>query len=272
MHVGRTARGPGGRPWPPPAASPPRAFGDDTLFLERLVAHPAAHRGAGPRGQPRQRHPPGRARVLAAAPPPEGHRGSAVAAAGLPTAPSPRPDRRGRLRGRPQRRLHRRRHRGVPGLRRRPGRVLLHGDEHPAAGRTPGHRDGHRRRPGRVAGADRRRRGAHRRARTTSCSPATRWRPASTPRIPERNSCPRRRNGAAGRARRERPIADAGVRGGHPVALLRAAWKSPPTTTRCWPRSSPGARTAPRPWTGWTRRSAAHRRWASTPTSNTCGC
>ncbi len=52
------------------------AFGDDTLFLERLVHHPAAHRGPGPRRQPRQRHPSGGARVLAAAPPPEGHRGS----------------------------------------------------------------------------------------------------------------------------------------------------------------------------------------------------
>ena len=44
-----------------------------------------------------------------------------------------------------------------------PGRVLLHGDEHPAAGRASGHRDGHRDRPGRVADADRRRRGAHHR-------------------------------------------------------------------------------------------------------------
>ena len=35
----------------------------------------------------------------------------------------------------------------------RPGRVLLHGDEHPAAGRAPGHRDGHRARPGRAAAA-----------------------------------------------------------------------------------------------------------------------
>ena len=47
---------------------------------------PAPHRGPGPRGRPRQRHPPGRARVLAAAPAPEGHRGGAVAAAGPPDA------------------------------------------------------------------------------------------------------------------------------------------------------------------------------------------
>ena len=81
------------------------AFGDDTLFLERLVLHAAAHRGPGPRRQPRQRHPSGGARVLAAAPPPEGHRGSAVAAAGVTARRRghPGPDRRGRLPGRAQR-------------------------------------------------------------------------------------------------------------------------------------------------------------------------
>ena len=127
-------------------------------------AHAAAHRGPGPGGQPRQRHPPGGARVLAAAPPPEGHRGSTVPAAGIPARRrgDPRPDRRGRLQGRAQRPLLRRRDRGIPGLGRRPGRVLLHGDEHPPAGRTPGHRDGHRHRPRRMAGAHRRRRGTHR--------------------------------------------------------------------------------------------------------------
>ena len=52
----------------------------------------------------------------------------------------------------------------------RPGRVLLHGDEHPAAGRAPGHRAGHRPRPGGAAAAGRRRRAAARSARTTSPS------------------------------------------------------------------------------------------------------
>ena len=42
------------------------------------------------------------------------------------------------------RRLRRRRHRRVHRVRRRRRRVLLHGDEHPAAGRAPGHRAGHR--------------------------------------------------------------------------------------------------------------------------------
>ena len=47
--------------------------------------------------------------------------------------------------------LHRRGHRGVHRLRGPPRRVLLHGDEHPPAGRAPGHRAGHRHRPGRAA-------------------------------------------------------------------------------------------------------------------------
>ena len=67
------------------------AFGDDTLFLERLVDGPAAHRGAGAGRHPRQRHPPGGARVLPAAPAPEGDRGGAVAAAGIPDRRRRRP-------------------------------------------------------------------------------------------------------------------------------------------------------------------------------------
>ena len=46
-------------------------------------------------------------------------------------------------------RLRRRGHRRVPGRRRR--RLLLPRDEHPAAGRAPGHRGDHRSRPGRAA-------------------------------------------------------------------------------------------------------------------------
>ena len=57
-------------------------------------------------------------------------------------------------------RLRRRRHGRVPARRgRRRGRVLLPRDEHAAAGRAPGHRDGPRHRPRRRAAADRRRRG-----------------------------------------------------------------------------------------------------------------
>ena len=83
-------------------------------------------------------------------------------------------------------RLPQRRHGRVPA---RPGhrRVLLPGDEHPAAGRAPGHRGGLRRRPGRGAAAGRR--PAWRRPSTR-----TRWPRAGTP-----SSCgstPRTRSGS----------------------------------------------------------------------------
>ena len=67
---------------------------------------------------------------------------------------------RGRDRGRAQRRLRGRGHGRVHRRRRRAGRVLLHGDEHPAPGRAPGHRARHRPRPGRVAAPGRRGRAA----------------------------------------------------------------------------------------------------------------
>ena len=65
---------------PPPAGSPPRLRRRHPV-PGTARPHAAAHRGPGPRRRPRQRHPPGRARVLAAAPAPEGHRGGAVPAA-----------------------------------------------------------------------------------------------------------------------------------------------------------------------------------------------
>ena len=120
-------------------------------------------RGAAPRGDPglrrpaRQHRPPQRARVLGAAAAPEGHRGDAL--------PHPHPrdargDGRGGGEGGEGGRLRRRGHGGVP---RRPApELLLPGDEHPASGRAPGDRVGHRarpggladpRRPGRAAGA-----------------------------------------------------------------------------------------------------------------------
>ncbi len=95
------------------------------------------YRGAGVRGQPRQRRPPVRARLLAPAPPPEGDRGSPRPRHGRS---HPRGDLRcrrtrgegGRLRGCGHHRVHRRCQRGTA---RRPH--LLHGDEHPPASRTP---------------------------------------------------------------------------------------------------------------------------------------
>ena len=64
-------------------------------------------------------------------------------------------------------RLLRRRHDRVRG---RPARqqLLLPGDEHPHPGRAPGHRDGHRARPGRRADPHRRRLAAAASRRTTS--------------------------------------------------------------------------------------------------------
>ncbi len=139
------------------------AFGDDTLFLERLVTTPrhievqvlADNHGnvihLGERECSLQRR---HQKVIEEAPSPllEALPDGAAIRARLGEAACQR---------RPQRQLLRRRHRGVPGLRQRPGRVLLYGDEHPAAGRASRHRDGHRRRPRRMAGPHRRRRGTH---------------------------------------------------------------------------------------------------------------
>ena len=46
------------------------------VLIEKYILSPAPHRGTGLRRQPRQCRPPVRARLLAAAPPPEGDRGS----------------------------------------------------------------------------------------------------------------------------------------------------------------------------------------------------
>ena len=99
----------------------------------------APRRDPGLRRRPRQRHPSRRARLLGAAPPPEGDRGSALAR--RDGRPAPAHGRR-RRRGRPRHRLSRRRHGRVPAGRRR--RLLLPGDEHPPAGRASGDRGDHR--------------------------------------------------------------------------------------------------------------------------------
>ena len=57
------------------------AFGDGTLYVERLDRTAAARRGAGLRRRARPRRAPVRARVLGAAAPPEGDRGEPVARA-----------------------------------------------------------------------------------------------------------------------------------------------------------------------------------------------
>ena len=83
--------------------------------------------------------------------------------------------------------LRRRRHLRVP---RRPGRHdLLPGGQHPAAGRAPGDRGGHRHRPRPRAVPHRRRRGARLR-RPRSCA-GTRSSSGSTARTRAATSCPR---------------------------------------------------------------------------------
>ena len=73
----------------------------------------------------------------------------------------------------------------------RPRRVLLPRDEHPAAGRAPGHRVRHRPGPGRAAGARRGRRAAAVRPGRRRRSTGTPSRPGSTPRTRRAASCRR---------------------------------------------------------------------------------
>ena len=105
------------------------------------------------------------------------------------TRRAPRRDGRGRGRGGQGGRLCRRRH-GRVHRRHQDGTLLLHGDEHAAAGRASGDRDDHRARPGRVAVARRRRRAAAA-AQEQLAIAAMRSRRASTPRIRTRASCRR---------------------------------------------------------------------------------
>ena len=51
------------------------AFTDDTVYMEKYLLEPRAHRGPDPGRPVRQHHHPGGARVLHPAPPPEAHRG-----------------------------------------------------------------------------------------------------------------------------------------------------------------------------------------------------
>ncbi len=137
--------------------------------------------------------------------------------------------------GRARGRLSRCGHRRVP-LRRQ--RVLLPGDEHPAAGRASGHRDGHRSRPGRVATARGGRRATAAATGSNCRSTGTRSRRDSMPRTRPADSCHR----PAGCA------ACVGLRRRRACASMRAsprATKFHCTTTRCspsWSRTDPTAR------------------------------
>ena len=122
------------------------SFGDDRVLIEKYLSAPRHIEIQVFADTQGQRGPPVRARLQRPAAPPEGAGGGARAR--HDGAASQR-DGRCRDGGGTRDRLRRRRHRRVH---RRAGRhVLLHGDEHAAAGRAPGHRDDHRPRPGRVA-------------------------------------------------------------------------------------------------------------------------
>ncbi len=179
----------------------------------------AAHRDPGVRGHARQRRLSVRARLLRAAPAPEGAGGGAGA---RHEARASSRHGRGRRRGRARDRLRRRRHRRVHRRRHvRTGRhVLFHGDEHAAAGRASRHRDDHGPRSRRVAvpgcrgraaaetagrARDRRARdrGAHLRRGSRARLPAVDRHARASARTIHRPQCPRRHR----RARRRRDLA-----------------------------------------------------------------
>ena len=112
----------------------------------KIPAEAAPHRNPDARRRPRRRDPSRRARLLAAAPPPEGLGRRPLAGAVRRRA---RQDRRDLRQGDAGHEISRRRHHRIPV---RGRRVLFHRDEHPHPGRASRHRDDHRHRP--RAGAD----------------------------------------------------------------------------------------------------------------------
>ena len=148
-------------------------------------------------------------------------------------------------------RLHRRRHLRVP---RRPGRHhLLPRGQHPPAGRAPGHRGGHRHRPGPRAVPHRQRRGARLR-RPRADRPLLRVPDQRRGRRP-RASCPPPASSPCSSRRRAR------ASGSTPASS--PATSSAARSTRCWPSSSSPAATATR------RSSGPAARW---PSSSSTAC
>ncbi len=200
------------------------AFGDEPRARRALPRAAAPHRDPGAGRRPRRGRAPRRARVLAAAPPPEGDRGGAVAGRRTTTLRARMGEAAVALAracgyaGAGHRRVHRARRRV---------RVLLPGDEHAPAGRAPGDRARLRRRPRRAAAARGGGRAAGSASRRRWCRAATRSRRGCTPRTRPTASCPRSaRCAATCEPRRGR---------GWTPASARAA-SSARTTTRCWPR------------------------------------
>ena len=151
-----------------------------------IPAAAAPHRDPGLRRPARQRGPPVRARLLGAAPPPEGDRGGAGARHGREAPPGD-----GRGGGEAARAVGYDGAGTVEFIADSDGVVLLHGDEHAPPGRASGDRDDHRAGPGRMAAARRRGRAAARCCRTSSRSAGTPSRRGSTPRTRRATSCRR---------------------------------------------------------------------------------
>ncbi|MCY1512511.1 hypothetical protein D9M68_469720 [compost metagenome] len=148
----RTRHAPGKQPGRTGRATAHRPFGGAERLRQRRTDPGKGSAAAAPCGNPGVRRSigqpglPGRARLLGAAPPPEGDRRSALPGDDARAAPG---HGRGGGEGRAQRQLRRRRHGGIPAGRAR--RLLLPGNEYPPAGGAPGHRTGHRPGPGGLA-------------------------------------------------------------------------------------------------------------------------
>ena len=118
------------------------SFGDDRVLIERCIERPRHIEIQVFADTHGKRGAPVRAGLLVAAPPPEGHRGEPGAGYDRRNAHSDghggdRRDTGHRLPRRGHRRVHRR------CLRRTArGSILVHGNEHAASGRAPGHGDG----------------------------------------------------------------------------------------------------------------------------------
>ena len=227
MRIVRALGRPAGRRSRRPRPRRRRAFGDGTVFVERYVER-GRHVEVQVLGDEHgARRRPRRARLLDPAPPPEDRRGVAGAAAA-------RGDPRRAGRRRPRAAAQAIGYRGagtVEFLSTPTATVLLPRDEHPAPGRAPGHRAGARPRPGARCSSrsprpgagrarallGRRRRGHAIEVRLYAEDPADDFAPQT------------------GRARPGFEIpAGAAASGSTPAS--RPAARSPPTTTRCWPR------------------------------------
>ena len=208
----------------PRSARPPSAFGDDTAPARAVRRARPARRGAGARRPARQRRAPLRARLLGAAPPPEGARGGA----GRRRSPT----RRGRSCWTPPSRWREQVGyenagtveflvAGEPGRR---GGVLPR-DEHPAPGRAPRHRAGRLGR--RAAARPRRPPAAGRRRRAAAVRPGRRAR-------------------APGHAIEARVYAEDPFNGFLPQAGTADAWSAGRRGPGSTPPSSPAPRSARR--------------------------